>query len=163
MKKLTFVLAFFACISLAQAGGETTLTLSDGSVIRGEVVGFENGAYVVETGAMGTVRVDREKVEVIRRGGPAPAAAPAGGAAGLNGAAGPADVAEMIRRNQAAMGTAMGLKNDPAFQKVLEDPELMRAVQEGDMATLLSDERFMNLLSHPAVKQIESQLENPAP
>lgn len=47
--------------------------------------------------------------------------------------------------------TIRSLKDDPVFQKVLEDPELMNAVNTGDVATLIANPKFLQLLKNPAV------------
>ena len=50
------------------------------------------------------------------------------------------------------------LQDDPDFNKVLEDPEIMKAIDAGDVAALQANPRFMNLLNSATVKEIEKKL-----
>ena len=50
------------------------------------------------------------------------------------------------------------LQNDPEFKKILEDPDIMKAVNAGDVVALAANPRFMGLLNHATVKEIEKKV-----
>jgi len=55
------------------------------------------------------------------------------------------------------MNMIQGLQNDPEFQEILQDPELMKAVEAGDITTLVANPKFMRLLNNQAVKDIKNK------
>ena len=71
--------------------------------------------------------------------------------------------AELLRAKMLAnpdvMKTIAGLSNDPQFQEILKDPEILKAVNSGDMHTLMSNDKFISALNEPKLKEIKSQLE----
>ena len=75
MTKLTKVIrsaVFCLCIIVGGlygsvlAGELSEIELTDGSIIRGEIVSFINGVYTVKSGSVGTVRIDESDVQLIR-------------------------------------------------------------------------------------------------
>ncbi len=52
------------------------------------------------------------------------------------------------------MSLIQTLQSDPEFNKILEDPEIMKAVNSGDIAALQANPRFMMLLNNATVKEI---------
>jgi len=50
------------------------------------------------------------------------------------------------------------LQSDPEFQDVLNDPEIRKALEAGDTATLLANPKINNLTNHPAVRDIRKKL-----
>jgi hypothetical protein len=150
---LLTVAAFLLLAARPLGAGEIKeIELTDGSVVTGEVVSMSNGLYTIRTDAMGTVTVPDSKVRSIRRKGmpsTTSSAAPGGEVPSLEGqmASDPA-IMEMIR----------GLKDDPDFGKVLEDPEMMRAVETGDLATLIANPKFLKLLNNSTVQDIQMRM-----
>ena len=56
------------------------------------------------------------------------------------------------------MNIIFSLQNDPDFQKILNDPALLNAVNSGDLATLMSNPAFMNLLKNKKVQEIKKRM-----
>ena len=56
------------------------------------------------------------------------------------------------------MSLIQSLQSDPAFQKMLEDPEIMKAVNAGDVAALMARPDFMNLLNNATVREIQKKV-----
>ncbi|MBU2489744.1 MAG: hypothetical protein KKA60_10165 [Proteobacteria bacterium] len=160
MKKLV-VLVMLLWAATALAGGTWMVRLKDGSVLKGEVEGLSGGVYLVRTPDMGLVRVPESRVISIQREAasppsPSPSARPL--ASGPEAAAGAGEVAARMLSDQGIMDLVMDLRNDPAFQEILQDPKLMEAVANGNVAALLADPRFTRLLKHPQVHEIEGKL-----
>jgi hypothetical protein len=63
-----------------------------------------------------------------------------------------------MQGDEEVMNKIRSLKDDPAFQKVLEDPELMNAVNSGDVAALMADPRFLQLMQNPTVLDIQKKM-----
>jgi hypothetical protein len=60
--------------------------------------------------------------------------------------------------DQEVMGMIQSLKDDPQFTKILEDPEIMNAVQSGDAASLMANPKFLQLLNNPTVRDIQQKV-----
>ncbi len=52
----------------------------------------------------------------------------------------------------------LSLQNDPDIQGVLQDPEIMKAVNSGDINALLSNPKFMKLLENPTIQDIRKKV-----
>ena len=53
------------------AGEASRIELRDGSIISGEVVGFADGRYLVESPALGRVTIDQSQIRSLQPGGAA--------------------------------------------------------------------------------------------
>jgi hypothetical protein len=56
------------------------------------------------------------------------------------------------------MDMIKSLQNDRDFQKILEDPEVMKAVNSGDIAALTANPGFMKLLDNKTVQDIQNKV-----
>ena len=61
--------------------------------------------------------------------------------------------------DQEIMALIQSLRNDREFKKMLEDPEVMKAVNAGDVAALMANPQFMKLLNNSSVREIERKSE----
>jgi hypothetical protein len=154
--KRTFMIALLLFVLSAggtKAGEIKEIELKDGSIITGEVRSLENGMYTIRTESLGTVKIEDSRVLAIRpRGQGAPSRPSDAGSQARS-------LEERMQADDQVMNKIRSLKDDPAFQKVLEDPELMNAVNTGDVAALMADPRFLQLLQNPAVKDIQKKME----
>jgi hypothetical protein len=180
-----YVIVLCLCLSLAPAWAADLreIELRDGSTVRGEIVSLQNGNYTIRSQSLGELTIPASDVRVIRllsqgagpsvAGDPVPASARAGGAQGerepsdnpdkQGEALGRSDdvkrQVEEAQRSLAAddsiMETITSLQNDPEVQAVLSDPQVMQAVEAGDLATLMANPKFVELLSNPKVQEIQ--------
>ena len=58
------------------------------------------------------------------------------------------------------MQSIMSLQSDPQIQAVLNDPTIMKAIQEGDFSSLLGNPKIQALESNEHVKQLVQQQEH---
>jgi hypothetical protein len=65
---------------------------------------------------------------------------------------------EQMMNNQAIMSLIYSMKQDPAFQKVLKDPEIMDAINKGDLSRLSTNPKFLKLLEDSRVQEINKEL-----
>ncbi len=61
--------------------------------------------------------------------------------------------------NQEIMNLILSLQDDPDVQKVLQDPEVMKAVSDGDINFLMANPGFMRLMDKKAVRDIGTKLQ----
>jgi hypothetical protein len=151
---VVFSLLLSACMTGAALAGEIKeIELKDGSVIAGEVLSLSKGVYTIRTESFGAVTVDDAKVRSIHPRGSGPAARHSDESGRVR------SLEEKMRSDSEVMGMIESLKDDLQFRRILEDPELMKAVESGDMATLLSDPKFLQLMQNPTVKDIHRKVD----
>jgi len=153
-----FLICFVVALSLvggpARAGELREIELKDGSIITGEVVSLNNGIYTIKSGTLGTLKVEESKVRVIR-----PRSLSQGpGAAQNNTNSDMQTLQNRMMSDQEIMGLIQSLQNDPDFKKLLEDPEIMKAVSTCDVTALTANPKFMKLLGNPAVQEIQKKV-----
>jgi len=157
MKAITmsviFLLGFLAIT--AQAGEVREVELNDGSVISGEILSLSRGIYTVRTDSLGIVKLDESKIRAIRPRPQASSAQPAQSGSSPNEVQ---SLQQKMMSDQEIMGLIMSLQNDPEFKKILEDPDVMKAVDAGDVAALAANPKFMKLLNNATVQEIGSKV-----
>jgi hypothetical protein len=153
MKIALFVVMFLILplSGVLVAGEIKEIELSDGSVITGEVLSLSSGVYTIRTGSLGTLKIDDAKVRAIRPQGMS-SFRPSGQISETRA------LQDKMMNDQDVMGMIQSLKDDPQFTKVLEDPEIMNAVNSGDVAALMANPKFIQLLHNPAVRDIQQKV-----
>jgi hypothetical protein len=136
------ILSFFS--GTARAGEIRELVLKDGSVITGEVVSLNNGVYTVKSSALGTIKLEESNVRIVREK--------------ASSAGETKDLQQKMLSDKEIMSLIGALQNDPEFQKLLEDPAFMKAVNDGDTAALTADPRFIRILNNPTVQEIQKKV-----
>ena len=156
----TFIfLMLFSALSLAQesrAGEVWTVELRDGSTVTGDVLSLTNGKYTIRSDSLGTVQVEESKVLAIR-----PVAAPAAATSGAtpdNTAGHIKILQDKMMNDKEVMSKIQSLQNDPDFLKIMEDPEIMKAVNSGDISALMANPQFLRLMNNSTVRDIEQKV-----
>jgi len=143
-------LVFLALAATRVNAAETReIELTDGSVITGEVVSLSGGIYTIRSTTLGTLRLEASKVRVIRMQGSSAQGDVGGRVKSLE--------QKMLGDNE-IMDVIRALQNDPDLQKILHDPEIMKAVETGDIAALMRNPDFMKLLNKQAVQDINKKI-----
>lgn len=127
-------LAFVATAAVANAAQTRRIELVDGSVITGEVLSLSGGIYTVRSASLGTLRIKASDIRVIRAEGFSPRREQVN--VPQNRMPGDAEIMALLR----------AMQNDPDLQKMLNDPEIIRAVQSGDIAAIMRNPEFRKLL-----------------
>lgn len=162
MKKLIICcLCFFWLSRIAHCAQMNKVELTDGSVIEAEIVSQDNGTYTLKSEGLGEVKIDASKIRRIES--LSTEAAPGPGNPGSNADLLKSEVDKLkpvITNNQEIMKNVAGLVRDPQFQGILKDPDIVNAVRSGNVKALMSNDKFMNLTNHPAIKEIEKEIKN---
>jgi len=148
-----FLLLIFFSASVF-AGEPRQIELSDGSVITGEIIFFKNGEYTIKTNSLGTVKINESKIRVIRSNSKSKNTT--GSSPSTNDEI--KSLQKTMMNDQQIMNMIISLQNDPAFQEILKDPGIMDAVNSGDISTLMSNPKFMNLLKNITVQEIQKNI-----
>lgn len=147
-------LALVVAVSIPQAAAfAATLTLTDGTVIHGDIKTLQDDVYTVETESLGTLRVRKQNVRTIDHGGQDTVRLPASGSS-------PADAAELqaiqLRMLQTPnlLSMIQSLQSDPEVQAVLADPEIMNALTSGNLSALLNNPKIIALTGNSNVREV---------
>jgi hypothetical protein len=132
----------------ASAGEIRQIELIDGSTITGEVLSLNNGVYTVRSDSLGTIKLEESKIRVIH------SKYSDTNVASTNEIK---MVQEKMMSDKEIMVLIQSLQNDPDFKKALEDPEVMKAINGGDIPALTANPNFMKLLNKATVKDIQQK------
>ena len=68
------------------------------------------------------------------------------------------DLKDRMMKDEGIMELIRAMQNDQELQALLNDPAILRAIQAGDINTLLNNPDFLKILDNPRVKEIEGKL-----
>ena len=145
-----------ACGALASP----TIELKDGSRITGEIQNIDHGVYTVLSSSIGTVHIAQSDIARIVYGGNAPDAESSSGGSPSRDDALTRDIQQIqarLAQDQAVMQSIVSLQSDPQIQAILNDPAIIKAIQEGDYVSLLGNAKIQALESNEHVKQLLQQ------
>ena len=144
---ICFAIFLVFIVRTAFAGGPRELELRDGSIITGDVVSLSNGIYTIKSESLGTVKIEESKINVIR---PKSSSQGAGGEARA--------LQDKMMNDQEIMSLIQSLQNDPEFKKILEDPDILKSVNAGDISALMANPKFTKLLNNSTVQEIQKKV-----
>jgi hypothetical protein len=147
---ICFAIVLVLFIRSVSAGEMREIELSDGSVVSGEVLSLSKGIYTIKSASLGTIKLDEAKVRVIR-----PKLSRNANAERKNETE---SLQSRMMSDQEIMGLVQSLQNDTEFKKILEDPEIMKAVSEGNVAALMANPKFTKLLNNSTVQEIQKKV-----
>jgi hypothetical protein len=156
---ILLVICLFLFITSVSAAELSRIELSDGSVITGRVISFDGTVWIIESGSMGRLKLESSKVVSIR-------SQPSADQRSSNVPSGEKqlgkdDIQAMqqnILANEQLMTLIMNLHSDPEIQAILTDPEIMNAVNTGDIGTLMANPKFIKLLEKAEIKAITEEV-----
>ena len=160
MKKIILLAALGLCISssTALANKPSRIELNDGSVIIGEVTGVNNGTYSITSQEMGALQINEQKIKQIGFSEDNSALSTQTSQTQPEEISGKMDaMRNKLMGDKESLGMIMSLKDDPQFQEILKDPNIINAVKSGNTAALMNNEKFMQLKNNPIVQKIKDR------
>lgn len=148
-----FLILYMFFPAVVHAGEVREIVLIDNSVIVGELVSLENGIYKIKTKSLGILEVKEEKIKTI--------GSKSDLMAGQVKESGQQEISALQQRmieNGSVMQQLHDLENDPDFQKILQDKEVMQAINSGDLNALITNPKIMKLMEKPSVQEIKMNL-----
>ena len=165
MNKIVFLLTLFVlsitAVSLADQS-EQVITLKDGSQIKGELSGIDNGVYTVKTPIIGDVHVAASDVASITNG--AGTNVPVAALRNQSSPSMPnmdqqvAASQKQLMSNPQSMATLQEMMQDPEIMQALQDPALVQAVTSHDYAAVQSNPQIQKLMSNPKMQALLQKL-----
>lgn len=134
----------------AARGESSRIELQDGSVISGEVVGFSEGHYLIQSPTLGQISVDQSQIRSVQPGNADPSSS--GYASEIQ------SLQQQMIGDPEIINMLTALQNDPEVQAALADPEFMRLVTSGNLGALQSNPRFQRLINNPSLRAIRDHM-----
>lgn len=152
---LSLILILFTSAVTANAGEAREIELIDGIIITGEVLSLVGGICTIKSDSLGTIKLDDSKIRAIR-------AKSAGHGARKDAVSVSGEevrsLQEKMMSDKENMILIQSLQNDSEFQRILEDPDVTKAVNSGDIAALMANARFMKLLNNSTLREIQGKV-----
>jgi len=183
---LALALAAQVCaVQAAPASREVAFLLHDKTTVRGTIVSFKDEVYEVATKSLGTVKVpvpailridyDPDALAVAASAAapsaspatPATPAQPAPQALGdrdrISALFGFEAILKMLMGDPQALAKVEQLASDPAFVAVIDDPEISKAIEDGNFVKLATNKKVLALMNHPIVKELTENVTRKPP
>lgn len=144
---VTLCISLFNPVNQAMAGESMELVLQDGSVVHGTLNSFVDGIYTINSNTLGALRIEAAKVKSIRSE-TVPTSNPESLQALQNKMQGDAKVMDLVK----------SLQQDPDFQAVISDKEVLRAITAGDLNSLEHNSKIKALINNSTVQEIGQKL-----
>ena len=141
--------------SSSHAGVVSQIKLLDGSVIQAEIISFSNGVYKLRSESLGTISVVEDRVQSIRPNKSQISGTPAQ----LETADPPVGqkvqgLQQKLTSDPKTMEMLLDLRKDPSMIGVLNDKDLMRAIQQGNLSTVIKNPKIQKLMKSKAVGDV---------
>ncbi len=169
---LSFALS--SVLLVPQGFAETkAVTLKDGSVIKGELVSFENGTYKIKTANLGDLELAEANVVSVANESmampvqQAPQAAqgliPQAGAGTGNFSSQVSAMQNQIMANPDSMQAIAAMAEDPEIMGLLSDPafvqQLTAAMSGQNVEAVANDPRIQKLMNNPKMRALVEQIQ----
>jgi len=157
-RSIFIALIFSILCGFAYAGTRGEIVLTDGSVLYGEIRSVSGGVYTIQSSTMGAVKIHQSKIREIRFGSHGVDRQTSESIPKTDMNSELQSVQKSLLGNQEILNIILTLQDDPEFQKILNDPDVMNSVLAGDVQSLMANPKFLKLLNHPKVKEIQRKV-----
>ena len=156
LKTCTSIFLFLWIVSSAShAGVVSQIQLVDGSVIQAEIISFSNGVYKLRSEILGTLSIAEDRVQSIRPNkSQAPGMLEKLESSDLSVGKKVQGLRRKLTSDPKTMEMLIDLGNDPSMIGVLNDKDLMRAIQQGNLSTVIKNPKIQKLMRSKAVGEV---------
>lgn len=144
------------------AGDAANIYLNDGSVLTGEIISINSGVYSIQTESMGLIKINKLNISSINfESGSkiSPSDSERTDRIGNSEIMEQVSVlSKAIMADEKILEKIVGLQNNPDFKTVLNDPNIMNAINTGNIDALISNPKFLKLMNNFDVETINLQL-----
>lgn len=188
MKKIVaFIFAGLLTAQLCFAAGNSRITLNDGTTIYGKVVGMSDGVYKIQTETMGEISVNSDNVVEISSGNSSkkaniniidgsannkqsyPSYSGSNNQNSYSSGAGKSystqqqnanTMVQSMMMDENFMNNMLQLSTSSEMQSVLNDPEVMEAIQNGDYDFLMNNSKMNDLMNSSGIQDLLGEMEH---
>ena len=141
--------------SASHAGVVSQIKLVDGSVIQAEIISFSKGIYKLRSKSLGVLSIPEEKVQSIHSNQSEdiePLKKPGNEVSPTNLKI--QGLKNKLTSDPKTMEMLINLQDDPSMIGVLNDKDLMRAIQQGNLRTVIKNPKIQKLMKSKAVGDV---------
>jgi hypothetical protein len=162
---LTSILFSFLLVCSVFAGKLSQIRLGDGSSIQAEVMSFSNGIYVLNSPSLGTFELPEDKIISIQMPGKigsnrslqsnfsgSDRSSTAVSSSNLDSQV--SQFRNQLTQDPETMQMIQNLQNDPSVKQILNDKELMKAINGQDIGVVASDPKIKSFANSEAFRAI---------
>ena len=147
-------LAFtFSVPAIAQQPTQT-ITLKDGTAIKGHLSSVANGSYTIENETMGQVKIPAEQIVSINAAAANPAASTITNSDGKLSPESFNSVKTNIMQDPQIMDLIQDLLKDPAIAEMLKNPSLLQDALSMDPQRIGNNPDVQKLMQNPTMQEI---------
>ena len=156
LKTSTSIFLFLWLVSSAShAGVVSQIQLLDGSLIQAEIISFSNGVYKLRSESLGTLSIAEDRVQSIHPNLPQIPGIPNK----LQATDPPIGqkvqgLQQKLISDPKTMEMLLDLQSDPSMSSVLNDKELMRAIQQGNISKVIKNQKILKLMKSKALGKV---------
>ncbi len=152
---LILLLSLWIIPATSHAGNVNQIRLTDGSLIQAEIISFANGVYKLRSESLGIFSLEENRIQSIK-----PNKHQATPQLQITD---PLVGQQMQRLQQELMSDPQTMKmlsdlqQDPAIKSILQDEELMQAIEQGNLSKVGQDPKIQSLMNNKAIGKIIKQ------
>ena len=156
LKTCTSIFLFLWIVSSAShAGVVSQIKLLDGSVIQAEIISFSNGVYKLRSESLGTLSIAEDRVQSIRPNkSQTPEMLEKLESSDPSVGKKVQGLQQKLTSDPKTMEMLLDLGNDPSMIGVLNDKDLMRAIQQRNLSTVIKNPKIQKLMKSKAVGEV---------
>jgi hypothetical protein len=162
---LTCVLFSFLLVDSVFAGKLSQIRLDDGSSIQAEVMSFSNGIYVLNSPSLGSFELSEDKIISIQMFGKTGLKRSSQSSFSDNDRSSTAvsssnsdsqvsQFRNQLTQDPETMQMIQNLQNDPSVKQILNDKDLMKAINGQDLGVVASDPKIKSFANSEAFRAI---------
>ena len=152
---ISIFLFLWVVSSASHAGVVSQIKLVDGSVIQAEVISFSNGVYKLRSEMLGTLSIAEDRVQSIRPNkSQTPEMLEKLESSDPSVGKKVQGLQQKLASDPKTMEMLLDLGNDPSMIGVLNDKDLMRAIQQGNLSTVIKNPKIQKLMKSKAVGDV---------
>ena len=156
LKTCTSIFLFLWVVSSAShAGVRSQVQLLDGTLIQAEIISFSKGIYKLRSKSLGVLSIPEEKVQSIHSNQSEdiePLKKPGNEVSPTNLKV--QGLKNKLTSDPKTMEMLINLQDDPSMIDVLNDKDLMRAIQQGNLSTVIKNPKIQKLMKSKAVGDV---------
>ena len=141
--------------SASHAGVRSQVQLLDGTLIQAEIISFSKGIYKLRSKSLGVLSIPEEKIQSIHSNQSEdiePLKKPGNEVSPTNLKV--QGLKNKLTSDPKTMEMLINLQDDPSMIGVLNDKDLMRAIQQGNLSTVIKNPKIQKLMKSKAVGDV---------
>ena len=146
-------LTIFTTTATAQLEPLKTITLKDGTVLKGRVVSMANGEYTIQTPYLNELVIQESNVESI-----ADHTRPTLTTDVLKNEV--ENVQGQVMANPELMQEIQETMSDPKVQAIMQDPDFMKAIMSMDPEQIQNNPKTREMLNQPEIRELFQKIES---